>query len=308
MFAKLQLFLSELLFPLKYKKKELFKIIISPFAWFSVVIPLHYFSYRYFWHKSLFKQLITAIKSNDFEKVKFCTTHISPYQLLKKDNDGYTPLLLASEMASSQIIKALIAKTPLSAFWTSDLLQHRTPLHWIAEKGDIENAIYILGKVPKELLSIIDREGQTPLFIACKERNFALAKLLAQRSPIDALSTTDNFWEITPLCIACKEGDLATVKILIDKLPEEILTKPDDFWKKTPLHRACEGGHLEIVIALLEKLHSSAINLQDRSTLTPLQLAAKNNHWEIVKLIMSKTLHQNKSEIDPTPSPAQQIL
>jgi ankyrin repeat protein len=289
MFTKTNLLFADWLFPLKKTKKPFLKIAIAPLLWLTLLPPLLHVIHYCLWQRALFKKLIEAISTNNFEEVKDCSTFLAYKHLLRKNKEGQNPLLIATQRSTSPIIKALIAKTPLSAFWSCDMLRSRTALHWIAEKGDLENATYILGKVPPLLLAQVDHDGQTPLFIACRERHFSLAQLFTKRSPLDALSIADYFWEITPLCLVCKEGDLATTKLLLEKLPASDLVKSDDFWKKTPLHRACENGHLDIVKALLQKLPKEAIYLKDRDDQTALDLAKENGHLEIANLMQDVT-------------------
>ena len=64
--------------------------------------------------------------------------------------------------------------------------------------------------------------------------------------------------------------------------------------KITPLHWACPGGHLPIVQYLIE--NGADLEAKDKEQQTPLQLASKYDHTDIVKYLTSNDWVHDKSQ------------
>jgi len=84
--------------------------------------------------------LIKAVKNNDLEEVKFVLKDF-PDSLFKLDKYG------------------------------------QSPLHYSAEKGNLEITKFLLDK---GLKNTIDKSGHSPLFFACRENHAEVVKLLLE--------------------------------------------------------------------------------------------------------------------------------
>ena len=105
----------------------------------------------------------------------------------------------------------------------------------------------------KDLLSMADEYGRTPLFLACQNgRVDAARSLLAEGAEVDRA----NKWGATPLYAACQNGHVDAARLVLDK-GAEVDRATNDGW--TPLRIAKSKGHSAVVALLAEhrKLPSS---------------------------------------------------
>ena len=86
---------------------------------------------------------------------------------------------------------------------------------------------------------------------------------------------------------ACADGDLSTLKDLISKCgPNPIDLEVKDSSGLTPLHLACKHGHLNIVHYLIKEQNCSPEATAPNGR-TPLHLACKNGHLHIAKCLIT---------------------
>ena len=105
----------------------------------------------------------------------------------------------------------------------------------------------------------------------------------------------------TPLQMACLNSNIAVVKLLL-KRGANINVNDDE--EKTPLHYACmKGGNLVITQLLLDA--GADINIKDKNGFTPLHLACKVsifNKLDVVRLLIQRGANVNsKSRYGTTP-------
>jgi len=108
-------------------------------------------------------------------------------------------------------------------------------------------------------------------------------------------STTGDFRGISDIHHAVHSGDYDKVKELLEADQEEALlnSKTDDGW--TPLHIACKNGHLDVVKLLLQG--NVDVLAQTKSGETPLHLAAMNGHHKIVRKLLKHELNRDYVDI-----------
>lgn len=78
----------------------------------------------------------------------------------------------------------------------------------------------------------------------------------------------------------CREGNLKEFNKLLTDYDNTDLSINDKYGEGTPLHIACKYGHIEIVKLLLEK------EIIDVNKNAPLCIACKNGHIQIVELLL----------------------
>ena len=98
---------------------------------------------------------------------------------------------------------------------------------------------------------------------------------------------TENFFQFhSPLHSASEDGDLHLVKFILEHFKMSKLER-DDFGK-TPVHMAAKNGHTEVVQILSDYFDDPNASDNEGSSYgwTPISLAAKNGHMEIVKILL----------------------
>jgi ankyrin repeat protein len=81
-----------------------------------------------------------------------------------------------------------------------------------------------------------------------------------------------------------QKGDLDGVKALIERNPQLVNAKDEN--GRTPLHLACRGVHVEVVKYLVDK--GADVNAGDSSKTVPLHSLAVRNNTEAIRLLLAK--------------------
>ena len=103
-------------------------------------------------------------------------------------------------------------------------------------------------------------------------------------------------WNSSGLCDpiheAAEQGDLATVTALVSATPRLIGAK--DEAGETPLHLAARAGHKEIVEFLLTR--KADVNVRDNDGDTPLHLAARMGEKDVAELLLARKADVNSRD------------
>jgi len=138
-----------------------------------------------------------------------------------------------------------------------------------------------------------DKDGATPLFVACQNGHTETASVL-----LDSGATVDQARNdgVTPLYVACQEGHTETASVLLDQGGATVdLAKNDG---TTPLYIACQEGQTETASVLLN--HGANPNQADKDGYTPLWIACQNGHTNIVKVLLDRGADPNQADKDGT--------
>ena len=87
---------------------------------------------------------------------------------------------------------------------------------------------------------------------------------------------------LTPLHAAAFGGDLDAVKLLVEA--DAAVNDADDKFKVTPLILAAEENHVDVVQFLVE--HAANIEQQERHRYTAMSRAGFKEHWDTVQLLL----------------------
>ncbi|WP_218814551.1 ankyrin repeat domain-containing protein [Rickettsiella endosymbiont of Dermanyssus gallinae] len=131
-------------------------------------------------------------------------------------------------------------------------------------------------------LSMMDKQGNTPLHYACKNGNEAFVKLLLEKGTVIDIANGEGN---TPLHYACENGNGTIVNLLLKKGVGSSINSENDEGT-TPLHYACKNGNGIIVNLLLKNEATSSINNKDEKGNTPLHYACKNGNETIINLLL----------------------
>ena len=122
-----------------------------------------------------------------------------------------------------------------------------TALHRACHTGDVTTAETLLKLGPADAINQKDKQGRTPLFVACERgTNDAARMLLREGAKVDEANNLG--W--TALHVACKYGRVDSAKALLDHGAEVDRGDEKTF---TPLYNACVEGHVSAAKLLLER-------------------------------------------------------
>jgi len=127
----------------------------------------------------------------------------------------------------------------------------------------------------------MNENEETPLYVACRNNQIEVLKLLFNESKINIEKPNIN--GETPFWIACYEGNTLIVKFLLNnKANPEATNKLEE----TPLYVTCHEGYAEIVKLLIKsnKVNLEATNKKGRGAI---HVACYKGHIAIVRLLLN---------------------
>ncbi|PRM96231.1 ankyrin repeat domain-containing protein [Aliarcobacter cryaerophilus] len=247
-----------------------------------------------------------------------------------KDKNSWTPLHWASGNNHIELVKVLIkAKANLNekATYSNDEegFSAITPLYASITQNNWEIAKLLIETGADVNLGIETGNRYTPLLLISSEEetNIDIFNMLIKAGT--DINAIDKYL-FTPLHCASIRNHIELVKVLI-KAGADINAKDEDSW--TPLHYAVKNNHIEIANLLIEagadvniasdtgdKLTplllisaqidpsidifnmlikaGSDINVKDKNSWTPLHWASRNNHIELVKVLIKAKAKLNE--------------
>ncbi|XP_074080687.1 caskin-2 isoform X1 [Macrotis lagotis] len=237
------------------------------------------------------QDLILAVKNGDVAGVQKLVAKIkaAKSKLLgstKKlnvnyqDTDGFSALHHAALGGSLELMALL-----LEAQATVDIKDSNgmRPLHYAAWQGRLEPVRLLLRAAAAVNTASLD--GQIPLHLAAQYGHYEVSEMLLQHQSNPCLV---NKAKKTPLDLACEFGRLKVTQLLLNShlcvaLLEGEAKDPSDPNYTTPLHLAAKNGHKEVIRQLLRA--GIEINRQTK-TGTALHEAALYGKTEVVRLLL----------------------
>ena len=126
------------------------------------------------------------------------------------------------------------------------------------------------------------------LYHACGSGNIEVVEEILSNKNADINRLMDRFMGVntTPLIKAVEEGHLKIVRRLLD-IPGNHLDKKD-YYGNTALHMACEGNRVSIVKLICQdsRCNPNMINKKNSTGTTPLMMATKEGHLDIVGILL----------------------
>ncbi|PKK25655.1 CASK interacting protein 2 [Columba livia] len=237
------------------------------------------------------QELIQAVKNGDIPSVQKLVAKIkaSKSKLLGaakrlnvnyQDADGFSALHHAALGGSLDLISLL-----LEAQATVDIKDSNgmRPLHYAAWQGRVEPVRVLLRAAASVNMASLD--GQIPLHLSAQYGHYEVSEMLLQHQSNPCLI---NKAKKTPLDLACEFGRLKVAQLLLNShlcvaLLEGQSKDATDPNYTTPLHLAAKNGHKEIIRQLLKA--GIEINKQTK-TGTALHEAALYGKTEVVRLLL----------------------
>lgn len=244
------------------------------------------------------QELIQAVKNGDVSGVQKLVAKVkaSKTKLLGstkrlnvnyQDVDGFSALHHAALVGSLELISLL-----LEAQATVDIkdINGMRPLHYAAWQGKVEPVRLLLRAAASVNMASLD--GQIPLHLSAQYGHYEVSEMLLQHQSNPCLI---NKAKKTPLDLACEFGRLKVAQLLLNShmcvaLLEGQSKDTSDPNYTTPLHLAAKNGHKEIIRQLLKA--GIEINRQTK-TGTALHEAALYGKTEVVRLLLQGGIDVN---------------
>ncbi|XP_063448389.1 ankyrin repeat domain-containing protein 50-like [Mytilus trossulus] len=189
---------------------------------------------------------------------------------------GASPLFIACQEGHTEVVHMLINN---KADINKCIYTGASPLFIACQEGHTE-VLQMLIDNKADINKCRDNDGISPLFFACQEGHTeVLQMLINNKADINKCRDTGS----SPLFIACQEGHTEVVQMLIDNKADINKCKDAGI---SPLFIACKEGHAKIVQLLMN--NKADINKCVKSGESPLLIACYTGHMEIVELLLSR--------------------
>ena len=189
-----------------------------------------------------------------------------------------------------KILSMIITEEHSALVNTKDMIGN-TPLHFAVLAGCTESVSLLL-KAPGCDINLVKTKRETPLHLACKQRDIMILQMLATEEMCDlnvqALAfqkrcnpSIVNHKGMSPLQLAFKTDQLSTAEVLLcsEKFSHEDIVKAIQC-SPCLLHRAIHAGRKSLFMILIE-IKACNINEVNHDGQTPIHVActAKNNMY-----------------------------
>ena len=148
------------------------------------------------------------------------------------------------------------------------------------QSGDVDKVREML-ECGKCTVNCTDFVGRTPLQCACQKGRVDVVRLLVSEFKADM--TIQTSYGVTPLMLAAINKHDNIVHALLSDYQCLVDAKGQDGY--TALHYSCKYGHVDIVRTLVK--HKANVNARTDNGDTPLTLAARNKHDNVVHALLS---------------------
>ncbi|KAF0640929.1 hypothetical protein FPSE5266_00694 [Fusarium pseudograminearum] len=199
--------------------------------------------------RRIMEKLIEAMKNVDMKSVDV------------KDNDGCTPLHIATQKADNSAVSFLLdsGADPCTKDKDGRNALHHAVITWLYDKESAERMLDITQELLKKAPGCINASndaGQTPLTWACRlggplDFISQVVNLSKQKGSKINLNQPDDKFGESPLSWACQYNKKDIVKILIASATVDLSQKATRFTPYTPLHYALKEKNQDIVQMLV---------------------------------------------------------
>ena len=231
-------------------------------------------------HRNIFGQttLHLACINDSLDIIRFLLEHSCDQNIA--DSVGQTPLHIASTKNNLEIAECFLTLqgTDLNAKSMSGY----TALQYACKNG-LTSMVELLMKYHPDI-TITDKDGNTPIHIACAKKNIEVLQALLNSASTGTFDMVNNAG-VTPLHIACNQSGLDTIKYLVNKKycsPNCITARGQN----TPLHLACKSGRVDIV-AFLVSFPETVVKCNS-SGLPPVFVALEHSEYDVVRFLVPK--------------------
>ncbi|KAM9392919.1 caskin-2 isoform 2-T4 [Pholidichthys leucotaenia] len=244
------------------------------------------------------QELLQAVKSGDLQTTQKLLSKLKTNRnkllgstkrlnVNYQDSDGFSALHHAALTGTTELLSAL-----LEAQATVDIKDSNgmRPLHYAAWQGKADSVLMLLRSGAS--VNGISLDGHIPLHLAAQYGHFEVSEMLLQHQSNPCLL---NKAKKTPLDLACEFGRVKVAQLLLSSnmvvaLLEDERKEPTDSAFTTPLHLAARNGHKDVIRLLLKA--GIDINKTTKSG-TALHEASLYGKTEVVRLLLDAGVDVN---------------
>ncbi|XP_071084549.1 serine/threonine-protein phosphatase 6 regulatory ankyrin repeat subunit B-like [Haliotis cracherodii] len=230
---------------------------------------------------------------------------VSPSNINTRGQNGWTPVMMAAFKGHQSVFELLVSENADLTLVDNngDILLHNacyggntaivqylvspsnvntrgqnkwTPLMMAAVKG--HQSVFDLLVSKDADLTLVDKNGNSLLHVACYGGNTAIVQYLV--SPSNVNTRGQNEW--TPVMMAAFQGHQSVFDLLVSKNADLTLVDKNG---NSLLHLACNGGNTAIVQYVVSP---SNVNTRGQNGLSPVMMAAFKGHQSVFDLLVSK--------------------
>ncbi|KAM9843796.1 caskin-2 isoform 2-T3 [Aulostomus maculatus] len=204
-----------------------------------------------------------------------------------QDSDGFSALHHAALTGTTELLAALLEAQASVDIKDSNGMR---PLHYAAWQGKAESVLMLLRSGAS--VNGVSMDGHIPLHLAAQYGHYEVSEMLLQHQSNPCLV---NKAKKTPLDLACEFGRVNVAQLLLSSnmvvaLLEGERKEPTDSAFTTPLHLAARNGHKDIIRLLLKA--GIDINTTTKSG-TALHEASLYGKTEVVRLLLDAGVDVN---------------
>uniref|UniRef100_A0A4W4F8M0 KAP NTPase domain-containing protein n=1 Tax=Electrophorus electricus TaxID=8005 RepID=A0A4W4F8M0_ELEEL len=202
-----------------------------------------------------------------------------------RSDNGQTPLMLAAEQGSLEIVQELIRR---GANVNLDDVDCWSALISAAKEGHVEVVRELLDN--SAYIEHRDMGGWTALMWAAYKGRVEVTKVLLENA---ANPNTTGQYSVYPIIWAAGRGHAEIVKLLLEHGAK---VNCSDKYGTTPLIWAARKGHLDCVMYLLE--NGADVDQEGANSMTALIVAVKGGYTEVVKELLKRNPNVNMTDKD----------
>ncbi|XP_007561815.1 caskin-2-like isoform X4 [Poecilia formosa] len=245
------------------------------------------------------QDLLVAVKNGDLlqahkllSKVKCNKTKLlgsnKRLNINYQDSDGFSALHHAALTGTTELLSLL-----LDSQATVDIkdINGMRPLHYAAWQGKPDSVLLLLRGAAS--VNSPSHDGQIPLHLSAQYGHYEVSEMLLQHQSNPCLK---NKAKKTPLDLACEFGRLKVAQLLLSSNMVSALLEGErgndslDSPSTTPLHLAARNGHKDVIKLLLKA--GIDINRATKAG-TALHEAALYGKTEVVRLLLDAGINVN---------------
>uniref|UniRef100_A0A671N8W2 Kinase D-interacting substrate of 220 kDa n=1 Tax=Sinocyclocheilus anshuiensis TaxID=1608454 RepID=A0A671N8W2_9TELE len=230
------------------------------------------------------QNLFSYVEEENLAAVK---AHLDKFKEVDgRSDNGQTPLMLASEQGSLEIVQELIRRGANVSLddvdcWSA-LISAAKEGHVEVVKELLENSAYIEHR---------DMGGWTALTWASYKGRVEVSTVLLEVGANP--NTTGQQYSVYPIIWAAGRGHAEIVKLLLEHGAK---VNCSDKYGTTPLIWAARKGHYDCVMHLLE--NGADVDQEGANSMTALIVAVKGGYTEVVKELLKRNPNVNMTDKD----------